>query len=86
MFFVVFCCFLLLFFVVFWCFLLFFGVFCVRYQEAAISFSQSQLSFEEVALKFIKVEHSDALKTFLVKKLASLQEKVREREGSERIE
>ena len=48
----------------------------VRYHEAAISFSQSQLSFEEVALKFIKVEHSDALKTFLVKKLVSLQDKV----------
>ena len=62
---------------------LFFVVFL--YQEAAISFSQSQLSFEEVALKFIKVEHSDALKTFLVKKLSSLQEKVREK-GNERIE
>ena len=58
--------------IVFFNFMLFF-----LYQEAAISFSQSQLSFEEVALKFIKVEHSDALKTFLVKKLASLQEKVR---------
>ena len=47
-----------------------------RYQEAAISFSQSQLSFEEVALKFIQVDRTDALKTFLVKKLASLHREV----------
>ena len=63
----------------------FYLCFFFLYHEATISFSQSQLSFEEVALKFIKVEHSDALKTFLVKKLASLQEKVREK-GNERIE
>ncbi len=48
-----------------------------RYQEAAISFSQSQLSFEEVALKFIQVDRTDALKTFLIKKLASLHREVR---------
>ena len=48
-----------------------------RYQEAAISFSQSQLSFEEVALKFIQVDRADALKTFLIKKLASLHKEVR---------
>ncbi len=36
-----------------------------------------------MALKFIKVEHSDALKTFLVKKLASLQEKVRSEQSVE---
>jgi hypothetical protein len=47
-----------------------------RYQEAAISFSQSQLSFEEVALKFIQVDRSDALKTFLIKKLLSLRREV----------
>ena len=51
----------------------------VRYQEAAISFSQSQLSFEEVALKFIQVNRTDALKTFLIKKLVSLKEKVSEK-------
>lgn len=47
-----------------------------RYKEAAISFSQSQLSFEEVALKFLKVGEKDALKMFLVKKLGSLGPKV----------
>ena len=46
-----------------------------RYQEAAISFSKSQLSFEEVALKFIQVGRTDALKTFLIKKLSSLDRK-----------
>lgn len=49
---------------------------CPRFQQAAISFSQSQLSFEEVALKFIQVERTDALKTFLIKKLASLHKEV----------
>ena len=44
----------------------------LRYQEAAISFSKSQLSFEEIALKFIQVGRTDALKTFLIKKLSSL--------------
>ncbi|KAL5480111.1 hypothetical protein EMCRGX_G023733 [Ephydatia muelleri] len=43
-----------------------------KYKEAAISFSQSQLSFEEVALKFLKAGEKDALKTFLLKKLETL--------------
>ena len=41
-----------------------------------MTFSQSQLSFEEVTLKFIQVNRKDALKTFLHKKLESLREKV----------
>ena len=48
----------------------------LRYQDAALTFSQSQLSFEEVTLKFIQVNKKDALKTFLLKKLESLGEKV----------
>ena len=47
-----------------------------QYQDAAISFSQSQLSFEEVALKFIQVGRKDALKIFLLKKLEVLNTKV----------
>jgi hypothetical protein len=43
-----------------------------RYQDAAVTFSQSQLSFEEVALKFLQVDRKDALKIFLLKKLESL--------------
>ncbi|CAI8047134.1 Vacuolar protein sorting-associated protein 18 homolog, partial [Geodia barretti] len=43
-----------------------------RYQDAALTFSQSQLSFEEVALKFLQVNRKDALKIFLLKKLESL--------------
>ncbi len=47
-----------------------------NYQEAALSFSQSQLSFEEVALKFIQVGRKDALKIFLNRKLEALDSKV----------
>ncbi len=47
-----------------------------RYQDAAMSFSQSQLSFEEVALKFIQVGRKDALKIFLQKKLETFNSKV----------
>ena len=43
-----------------------------RYQDAALTFSESQLSFEEVALKFLEVNRKDALKIFLMKKLDSL--------------
>ncbi len=47
-----------------------------KHQEAALSFSQSQLSFEEVALKFIQIGRKDALKIFLHKKLEALDSKV----------
>lgn len=47
-----------------------------RYQDAAVTFSQSQLSFEEVALKFIQVNRKDALMTFLTRKLDGLGEGV----------
>ena len=50
--------------------------FPLRYKQAAITFSQSQLSFEEVALKFLKVGEKDALKTFLLKKVETLGPKV----------
>lgn len=39
-------------------------------------FSQSKLSFEEVTLKFIQANRKDALKTFLLKKLETLNQKV----------
>lgn len=48
-----------------------------KFHEAAVLFSQSQLSFEEVTLKFIQVNRKDALKTFLLKKLETLNQKVR---------
>lgn len=47
-----------------------------KFHEAAVLFSQSQLSFEEVTLKFIQVNRKDALKTFLLKKLETLNQKV----------
>ena len=42
-----------------------------------MTFSKSQLSFEEVALKFLQVDRKDALKIFLLKKLESLAPSVR---------
>ena len=48
-----------------------------RYLDAAVTFSKSQLSFEEVALKFLQVDRKDALKIFLLKKLESLAPSVR---------
>src|SRR5258705_6813151 len=35
------------------------------YQKSAFHFAQTQASFEETALKFLRVEQQDALKTFL---------------------
>lgn len=48
-----------------------------RYKDAALTYYQSQLSFEEVVLKFLQLEGNDALKTFLRKKLEDLSSKVR---------
>ena len=42
-----------------------------------MTFSKSQLSFEEVALKFLQVDRKDALKIFLLRKLESLAPSVR---------
>ncbi len=42
------------------------------YQRSAEMFAQTQNSFEEVALKFIQLHQKEALKTFLLKKLAGL--------------
>ena len=39
-------------------------------------FAQTQNSFEEVALKFIRLQEKEALKTFLLKKLAGLRPQV----------
>ena len=46
---------------------------------------QSQLSFEEVVLKFLQVEGNDGLKTFLRKKLESLSNRVRSGDLSSKV-
>ena len=43
-----------------------------RYQQSAQLYALTQVSFEEVALKFLQVRDSDALKVFLLKKMGSL--------------
>ncbi|PFX17103.1 Vacuolar protein sorting-associated protein 18-like [Stylophora pistillata] len=43
-----------------------------NYAIAAKCYAQTQVSFEEVALKFIQVEESQALRMFLLKKLESI--------------
>nr|XP_022303010.1 vacuolar protein sorting-associated protein 18 homolog [Crassostrea virginica] len=43
-----------------------------QYQESAMMYAQTQNSFEEIALKFIKLDGKDALKSFIQKKLSSL--------------
>jgi len=47
------------------------------YSSAAKCYAQTQVSFEEVALKFIQVEERQALRMFLLKKLDSLKNQVR---------
>lgn len=47
------------------------------YTDAAKCYAQAQVSFEEVALKFIQVEERHALRMFLLKKLDSLKSQVR---------
>ncbi|XP_031550189.1 vacuolar protein sorting-associated protein 18 homolog [Actinia tenebrosa] len=46
-----------------------------NYTAAANCYAQTQVSFEEIALKFIKVEEKKALRMFLMKKLESLEQK-----------
>ncbi|XP_052234264.1 vacuolar protein sorting-associated protein 18 homolog [Dreissena polymorpha] len=43
-----------------------------RYQKSAEMYAQTQNSFEEVALKFIRLDDKDALRTLLHKKLEAL--------------
>eukprot|EP00795_Rhopilema_esculentum_P013011 gene13011-3779_t len=43
-----------------------------RYEQAAAFYALTQISFEEVALKFIQVKTPEALKTFLLKKMVNL--------------
>ncbi|KAL5007275.1 hypothetical protein ScPMuIL_016081 [Solemya velum] len=43
-----------------------------KYEESACMYALTQNSFEEIALKFIKLNKKDALRTFLLKKLDSL--------------
>ena len=47
-----------------------------RYIESAETYAQTQASFEEVTLKFIKLDNKEALKTFLLRKLISLRPQV----------
>ena len=48
----------------------------LRYLESAEMYAQTQNSFEEVALKFIRLDDKDALRKFLHKKLESLRVQV----------
>jgi len=43
-----------------------------RYTDAATYFGKTSLSFEEVSLKFIRMNNRDALKTYLLQKLDNL--------------
>lgn len=43
-----------------------------RFEESAMMYAQTQNSFEEIALRFIKLDKKDALKSFIHKKLESL--------------
>jgi hypothetical protein len=47
-----------------------------RFLESAEMYAQTQNSFEEVALKFIRLEDKDALRKLLHKKLESLRPQV----------
>ena len=47
-----------------------------RYEESADMFALTQNSFEEVALKLIKLPNKDALKMFVQRKLSSLRSQV----------
>ena len=47
-----------------------------RYEESAAMYAMTQNSFEEIALKFIKLPRKDALKMFVQKKLSSLRNQV----------
>jgi len=43
-----------------------------RYESAAAYYALTQISFEEVALKFVQVKNSESLKMFLLKKMFNL--------------
>ncbi|XP_025087260.1 vacuolar protein sorting-associated protein 18 homolog [Pomacea canaliculata] len=43
-----------------------------KYEESAAMYAQTQNSFEEVALKFIKLSNKEPLQTFIIEKLSSL--------------
>ena len=49
---------------------------CFRFEESAMMYAQTQNSFEEIALRFIKLDKKDALKSFIHKKLQSLKPQV----------
>ena len=48
-----------------------------RFVAAARYYADSKISFEEVSLKFLTENQTDALKTFLQRKLDSVHSKVR---------
>lgn len=54
----------------------FFFSFSLRYQQAAAYFALTQISFEEVSLKFLQVKDSESLKMFLQKKMINLKANV----------
>jgi len=51
--------------------------FVYRYLESAEMYALTQNAFEEVALKFIRLDDKDALRKLLHKKLESLRPQVR---------
>ena len=52
-----------------------YGIVC-RYVSAARHYADSKISFEEVSLKFITEGQQEALKTFLQRKLVTIDRKV----------
>ena len=48
-----------------------------RYRQAATYYALTQISFEEVALKFIQVKERESLKMFLLKKMVNLKQQAR---------
>ena len=47
------------------------------FQQAAAYYALTQISFEEIALKFIQVKDPEALKMFLLKKMVNLRQQVK---------
>ena len=53
-----------------------FVLFIFSYQLAAANYALTQISFEEVSLKFLQVKDTEALKIFLQKKMINLKSSV----------
>jgi hypothetical protein len=49
---------------------------CSRFTESAKVYAETQMSFEEIALKFVDLEDKDPLKQFLLNKINTLKSQV----------